>query len=210
MRFIRGSQCVVWGSLAALLYGGPANPGRGVTAAIVAPDRPAALARASAEEGFSLASQEQKTALAEAGTAVPFQDTRAAIAEPSNRAAPAVPDQMAAPADPGVMTISAGADVVAASSDRSLKVALGERAMVTVPVEPDAKPKSAELVAKLAAVDSDAKTTFVRSSGECLLINDCVDQYLWSVCCGRGCARRTGQTWNGQAWFAGRPYRGSE
>ena len=67
MRFIRGSQCVVWGSLAALFYGGPANPGRGVTAAIVAPDRPAA--RASAEEGFSLASQEQKTALAEAGTA---------------------------------------------------------------------------------------------------------------------------------------------
>ena len=177
MRFIRGSQCVVWGSLAALLYGGPANPGRGVTAAIVAPDRPAALA----EEGFSLASQEQKTALAEAGTAVPLQDMRAAIAEPSTRAAPAVPDQMAAPADPGVTTISAGADVVAASSDRSLKVTLGERDMVTVPVEPNAKPKSAELVAKLAAVDPDAKTISVRSSGECLLINDCVDQYLWSL-----------------------------
>jgi hypothetical protein len=50
-----------------------------------------------------------------------------------------------------------------------------------VPVEPNAKPKSAELIAKLAAVDPDAKTISVRSSGECVLINDCVDQYLWSL-----------------------------
>jgi hypothetical protein len=88
---------------------------------------------------------------------------------------------MAASADPGVTAVSAGADVAAASSDRSLKVVLRERAMATVPVEPNAKPKSAELVPKLAAVDPDTKTISVRSSGECLLINDCVDQYLWSV-----------------------------
>ena len=102
-------------------------------------------------------SQEQKRALAEAGTAVPLQGTRAAIAEPSTRAAPAIPDQMAASADQGATAFSAGADVAAASSDRSLKVALGERAMATVPVEPNTKPKSAEVVPKLAAVDPDAK-----------------------------------------------------
>jgi hypothetical protein len=46
MRLLRGRYCFVWGGLAALLYGSPANPDREVKATLTHPEAKAALADA--------------------------------------------------------------------------------------------------------------------------------------------------------------------
>src|SRR5207247_139802 len=48
MGLVRGSHCVLWGSLAALLYAGPANPDREVKTALARLDVGAALAHSDA------------------------------------------------------------------------------------------------------------------------------------------------------------------
>jgi hypothetical protein len=98
MRLVRGSHCFVWGSLAALLCAGPANPDRDVKAALAHLDAIAALAHSDA-----------------------------ALADPNARAALA---------------------------DPVVKVPLAEPEVNVSPLE---------------------------ASDECLVTEDCIDQYLWSV-----------------------------
>jgi hypothetical protein len=159
----------VCASLAALLYGGPANPDRGFSGAPNPPDQAPALERVTAEQGFSLAAQEQKPALAEPDQAKSLDDARTALAE--------APAQF----DWDSIAASAGADVPSASSDRVQEIAVASREMSAVPPAPDTKPESSEPPAKVAAVDPSVKMTSVQTSAECLLLNDCVDRYLWSV-----------------------------
>jgi hypothetical protein len=70
MRLVRGSHCFVWGSLAGLLYVGPANPGRDVKAAL---------------------DLDVKAALAHSDSAPAGPDLRAPLPDPDARDALAVP-----------------------------------------------------------------------------------------------------------------------
>jgi hypothetical protein len=81
----------VWGSLAALLYGSPANPDKNIEAAFVHADAGGALAYSPAESGFVLASQDQSVSLAEPDTKV-APDASAAFPDPGVRLAAVEPN----------------------------------------------------------------------------------------------------------------------
>jgi hypothetical protein len=89
MRLAGGFHCFVWGGLAALLYGSPANPDRDVKAA---PVRPHAIAASAS--GFALASADARAALPNLGVrgALPDLDARAALPDLDAKAVPADPD----------------------------------------------------------------------------------------------------------------------
>jgi len=53
MRLVRGFHCFVWGGLAALLYGSPANPVRDVNAALTHPDAEAAHAHSASDSALA-------------------------------------------------------------------------------------------------------------------------------------------------------------
>jgi hypothetical protein len=90
MRLGYGSHCLVWGSLAALLYAGSANPDPDVKAPLARPDVTASLApsdaaladpdssaaRADAEAGAALADPVAKIALAEPSANVSAREAR--------------------------------------------------------------------------------------------------------------------------------------
>src|SRR5215467_3801706 len=107
MRLFNGFCCFLCGSLAVLLYVGPANRDRHVKAALASLDAIAAFAHSDA----ALASPELRTALTD-------PNTRAAVADPV------------------------------------IKVPLAEREVNVSPLE---------------------------ASDECVLSEECIDQYLWSV-----------------------------
>jgi D-alanyl-D-alanine carboxypeptidase len=107
MGLVRGSHYFIWGSLAALLCAGPANPQRDVEAALARLDGSAVLA-----------------------------DSDADVARPDATAGR--PDQ----------------DATAVRADPTVKVAL---------------------------TDPEINATQLKASDECVLAQECIDQYLWSV-----------------------------
>jgi len=81
MGLVRGSHCVLWGSLAAVLYAGPANPDREVKTALARLDVGAALAHSDAAlAGLDLSAEH------------PESDARGAPADPAVKVALAKPD----------------------------------------------------------------------------------------------------------------------
>jgi hypothetical protein len=107
MRLVRGSRWFAWGSLAALLYAGPANPDPDLKAALAPLDVRAALAHSDAQ-------------LAGSDPAAPRPDS----------------------------------DATAARADQIVNVALTE---------------------------PDVNATPLKASDDCLMAQECIDQYLWSV-----------------------------
>src|SRR2546428_1723310 len=80
MGLVRGSHCVLWGSLAALLYAGPANPDREVKTALARLDVGAALARL--DIGAALAHSDAALAGPDLSAARPDPDASDALADP--------------------------------------------------------------------------------------------------------------------------------
>ncbi len=80
MGLVRGSHCVLWGSLAALLYAGPANPDREVKTALARLDVGAELARL--DIGAALARLDIGAALAHSDAALASPDLSAARPDP--------------------------------------------------------------------------------------------------------------------------------
>src|SRR5262249_49835996 len=81
MGLVSGSHCVLWGSLAAVLYAGPANPDREVKTALARLDVGAALAHSDAAlAGLDLSAEH------------PESDARGAPADPAVKVALAKPD----------------------------------------------------------------------------------------------------------------------
>jgi hypothetical protein len=100
MGFARGLRCFVWGSLAALLYGSPANPDRDVKPVLARPDANAALA---------LAGPDAKAP--ELAVRAPLPD----------------PDKVAAPPDPAGEIALASPDVRTSSPEASDECLMTER-----------------------------------------------------------------------------------
>src|SRR6266487_65665 len=80
MGLVRGSHCVLWASLAALLYAGPANPDREVKTALARLDVGAELARL--DIGAALARLDIGAALAHSDAALASPDLSAARPDP--------------------------------------------------------------------------------------------------------------------------------
>jgi hypothetical protein len=90
MGLVRGSHCVLWGSLAALLYAGPANPDREVKTALARLDVGAELARL--DIGAALAHSDAALAGLDLGAARPDPDASDALADPVVEVALAKPE----------------------------------------------------------------------------------------------------------------------
>jgi hypothetical protein len=90
MGLVRGSHCVLWGSLAALLYAGPANPDREVKTALARLDLGAELARL--DIGAALAHSDAALAGLDLGAARPDPDASDALADPVVEVALAKPE----------------------------------------------------------------------------------------------------------------------
>ena len=80
MGLVRGSHCVLWASLAALLYAGPANPDREVKTALARLDVGAELARL--DIGAALAHSDAALAGPDLSAARPDPDASDALADP--------------------------------------------------------------------------------------------------------------------------------
>jgi hypothetical protein len=130
VKVVRASQCLVWGSLAALLGGGVANPERTPDAALNGPEAAGALAYAPGS-GFSLANYDQKPAVA-------APDVRAVSPEPQNSSG-------AATAEPQVSS-EAAAFVPAVSSEQPTKPGDVGPDLKLAAIEPDVKVTSIRTV----------------------------------------------------------------
>ena len=90
MGLVRGSHCVLWASLAALLYAGPANPDREVKTALARLDVGAELARL--DIGAALAHSDAALAGPDLSAARPDPDASDALADPVVEVALAKPE----------------------------------------------------------------------------------------------------------------------
>jgi len=120
------------------------------------PDRAlnAALDRPGANGAYALAASEVSVADQDRKPAAPNVDTKPVSADPDMAVVPAAADTNPVRADPDRLPATADLDAPAAPPDGAVR---------------------------LAAVDPGARVTSVRSSDECLLTENCINEYLWSV-----------------------------